>query len=149
MFSLEIGVQATPLIRRLTDSPSALRKAMWQAAFHLRDKVREKVSGPVLQRRKGKLWRSIEARVTGRFPLIEAVIGAGMFYAIVHERGAIIVPKRRRYLRFTIGDREIFTKRVEIPRRPFMRPTVGEEMGRVAEIIAQSLAGSLRSGKAS
>lgn len=41
-------------------------------------------------------------------------------YSKVHQFGAVIVPKRAKFLKFRIGNDFIFTKRVEIPARPYL-----------------------------
>lgn len=50
----------------------------------------------------------------------EAVIGTNLIYAPVHQFGATIKPKNGKFLRFKIGNKEIFTKQVVIGARPFI-----------------------------
>lgn len=50
----------------------------------------------------------------------EAVIGTNLIYAPVHQFGATIKPKNGKFLRFKIGNKEIFTKQVVISARPFI-----------------------------
>lgn len=52
-------------------------------------------------------------------------IANGKIYASVHQGGATIRPKSKKYLRFMAGDKAVFAKKVTIPPRP-MVPKEGD-----------------------
>ncbi|HVL82626.1 MAG TPA: hypothetical protein VM840_13640 [Actinomycetota bacterium] len=56
-------------------------------------------------------------------------VGSDLFWAPVHERGAVISAKRARMLRFQAGGRTVFARRVHIPARPFLRPALDAGKG--------------------
>jgi len=65
----------------------------------------------------GRLRRSIIGRVQGS----RLVIGTNLIYAGIHQEGGVIVPKKGKALRFSVGGgKSIFAKRVVIPARPFL-----------------------------
>jgi phage virion morphogenesis protein len=47
-------------------------------------------------------------------------VGSNKEYAAVHQFGATIVPKNGKALRFMLGDRVVFAKKVTIPARPYL-----------------------------
>lgn len=47
-----------------------------------------------------------------------------IIYALAHEYGVTIYPKKAKALRFEIDGKVIFAKRVTIPARPYVRPSV-------------------------
>ena len=64
----------------------------------------------------GRLMRSIRATRRGNV----FVVGTTVPYARVHQFGATITPKRRRFLAFSgVGSQRVFRKKVVIPARPF------------------------------
>jgi HK97 gp10 family phage protein len=104
-------------------------------------KAREKA--PV---KTGTLRNSISYRVSGK----ELIIGPHVPYAPYMEFGTgsksefggnayEIKPKSGQYLKFQVGGKTVFTKKVMHPGiepRPFMRPAVEEVMGELADKLA-------------
>jgi hypothetical protein len=64
--------------------------------------------------------------VTGRVYMQRSGESYNPFYAIVHEEGRTIRPKRAKYLRFQIDGRWVFAKQVVIPARPIWATTAHE-----------------------
>lgn len=58
-----------------------------------------------------------------------------LIYALVHEYGKIIVPKKAAALRFEIDGQVIFAKRVTIPARPYVRPSVRQGQNKAVKTI--------------
>lgn len=56
---------------------------------------------------------------------------SGVVYARIHEYGGIIVPRTKKVLHFVINGEDIFTTLVVMPARPYMRPALDEEKGRL------------------
>lgn len=62
---------------------------------------------------------------------------ASVPYAAIHEFGGVIVPKVAKYLKFVVGGRFVQTKRVVIPPRPYMRPSLDQAKSKVLEEFAK------------
>lgn len=70
---------------------------------------------PSILQKSTTLAKSFFLQVDGR----RAVVGSPMKYAAIHQFGGEIRPVNRDFLRFFIGDRVVFAKKVTIPARPF------------------------------
>ena len=79
--------------------------------------VKFRLSGQVLKRKTGKLAQSIDHRIAGN----RLEIGTNMAYGAIHEFGGLAGRK---------------TKRVTIPKRPYLRPSIEEffQSGEAARI---------------
>ncbi|MBN8533843.1 MAG: phage virion morphogenesis protein [Rhizobiales bacterium] len=66
--------------------------------------------------RSGTLARSGDYSATAE----TAIVGSGLIYAGVHQRGATITPKQAKRLVFRVGNRTIFARKVTIPPRPYL-----------------------------
>lgn len=69
-------------------------------------------------RKTGALANSTHADATATG--VRVTVGAGLRYALVHQRGAIIRPKSAKALAFRVGKQLVFAKKVVIPARPFL-----------------------------
>ena len=69
-----------------------------------------------LLNRQGGLNDSIE----GRGSTSTASWGSNLVYARIHQLGGVIKPRRRRMLRFELGNRVVFARQVTIPARPYI-----------------------------
>jgi phage virion morphogenesis protein len=79
----------------------------------------------------GALLRSIDRMVEGD----QAIVGTGLVYARIHQRGGKIVPKTKKALRFMAGGKVVFARSVTIPARPYLGVSV--EDGREIEETAR------------
>ena len=78
--------------------------------------------GQVLKRRSGDLAASISYRDMSQH---ETMVGSyGPVYARIHELGGTIVPRRKNWLRFQTETGWVVTKRVRIPKRPYLLPGI-------------------------
>lgn len=98
--------------------------------------VREKLSGPVLRVRTGRLRQSIHTTVEKMAGGFLGKIGTNVKYAGIHEFGGTIIvptiyPVKKKALRFFIGGQEIFAKKVKahaikMPERSYLRSSLQE-----------------------
>lgn len=98
-------------------------------------------------KRTGKLQESINYRVEGK----SLIIGPGVEYGKYMEYGTAsrgefggspytILPKKSKYLVFTVNGKKVFAKKVVHPGvapRPFMRPAAQEAMGELADKLSE------------
>jgi len=99
----------------------------------------DELSGQVLNRRTGRLSRSIQASFIQDKQSITGRVGTNLVYARIHEFGGDIYPKRAKALRFEIDGRWIFSKHVHMPERPYLRPALKAE----SEKFLMQLKGSI------
>lgn len=85
--------------------------------------VKNKLSGQVLNRKTGTLAKSINWRYKNAY---ETVAGTNVTYGGVHEHGKTITPQNGEYLHFKGKDGWARVRRVVIPKRPFLGPTIDE-----------------------
>lgn len=64
----------------------------------------------------GRLRGSIVAQPSDT----DVIVGTNARYAAIHQFGGTITAKRAKALRFRVGDKWLFRKRVRIPARPFL-----------------------------
>ncbi len=134
--------------------PADLRQALAHAAEKaMSDVLQEAVrlarralgpggGGPRSQ--SGALSRSLSYRVTRNGDTITGSLETDSPYAWVHEKGAVIQAKKAEYLRFRVGGRWANKKRVEIPARPFMRPSLEKALEQLPERLQARLAEEFR-----
>lgn len=87
--------------------------------------------GQVLKRQSGNLAASMQFRLTGQHSFR---IGPGMVYGAAHEFGIAlsdnkyIYPVRGKALRFSVGGKVTFARRVRqhVPKRPYLAPSIQE-----------------------
>lgn len=60
-------------------------------------------------------------------------------YAAIHEFGGVIEPKVAKFLKFRIGDAFVQARRVVIPARPYMRPSLDQTSAQVTKEFADSV----------
>jgi len=89
----------------------------------------------------GNLTNSIGIRKEGKFVLVGVF---GVIYAKIHEFGGVIEARKKPFLAFQIDGKWIFTKKVVIPARPYLRPAVDNHMGEIKQAIADALRGLLQ-----
>lgn len=70
-------------------------------------------------------------------------------YALIHELGGVIRPRRARALVFEVGGRTVAVRSVTIPARPYLRPAADAEYPGLAARIRRAFArGAPAGGKA-
>lgn len=120
--------------------PGALLDEMQTQMTQLADYVRgNKLSGQVLERRSGRLSRSISGSASVNGDVIVGRVGSsGVPYANIWENTGAkaheVVPVNAKALRFMMGGRPVFAMRVQIPQqapRPFLKPSMNENKEKI------------------
>lgn len=133
----------TEVIAKLNNVPSSLRRELTKEVtaltLRLESRIkRDKLSGQVLNRVTGRLSRSVHSVMpVAQTPngVVGSVKQSGdVKYGAIHEFGGktpahVIEPKKADALRFTIGGKVIFAKRVNhpgsvMPERSYMRSSL-------------------------
>lgn len=113
------------------------RRAVAAGAEVIKEAARANVRAKLNQNSKGHLEEQIDVLLIGEDA---AEIGIQKdVYGRTHEYGATITPKKAEALHFTIGEEEVFAKKVEIPQRPFLRPAADENRSRVSGAISEAI----------
>jgi phage gpG-like protein len=133
-----VEVEADAAILRLGRIAARTREAVAGEVATLTQQlvslIRQKLSGPVLSQRSGRLHDSIVGRVGQGVDTIESSVSwQDVPYAAVHEFGGNsaypIVPTNARALAFMIGGTRVFARSVNHPpakERSFMRSSLDE-----------------------
>jgi len=79
----------------------------------------------------GHLRRSIQ----GRSVKDKGILSSDVIYSAIHEYGGIIVPVKANALKFKIGENWITTQKVVMPKRPFLKPALEDNMKDLETII--------------
>lgn len=102
--------------------PGFTRLLLQRFSAKLIDMTRER-AGEVLNVITGRLRGSISGKVVGSDTL-EFGAGSNVKYARIHEFGGTIKAKNAPWLTFPVGGRWARVKQVEIPARPYVKPSI-------------------------
>lgn len=116
-----------------------LERLVGAYGIKLQNKVKyDKLSGQVLKKRSGDLFRSIYLRVTKSMTSVTAAVGSRLRYARIHEKGGRtspheIVAKNGQALHFMWNGKGVFFKKVNhpgsvIPARSYLESSKRELM---------------------
>jgi phage gpG-like protein len=119
-------------------------------AADLQAKVQQKLSGAVLNAKSGALGRTIVAPIDDASSNVSARIATSdVPYAAIHEYGGTIppheiVPNKAKALAFTIGGKQVFAARVQIPgvsmpERSYMRSSLVEMADEIREGLSEAV----------
>lgn len=113
------------------DNPDIVEAGAMELVEAQRRNVRQKLS----RNSRGVLENKLQV-VHVKDRVAEAGIPANALrYALAHEFGVTIYPKKAKVLRFVIDGKEIFAKKVKIPARPYVRPSVNQAKFKAALAI--------------
>lgn len=136
MIKIEVKVDPAILhLDRVSDRRrAAIRGEVISLTQQLAALVRQKLSGPVLNRRSGALYNSIKSQlIENPSTIYGTVYSQGVPYAAVHEFGGRgyypIVPVRAKALAFMVGGKLVFAQRVNHPpakERSFLRSSLND-----------------------
>jgi len=126
---------------------SAVAKTVARLAIKMTGLVKTKLSDNVLHVRTGRLRRSIHYTVSSADSRTTAIVGTDVNYAAIHEFGGriparTVYPKTRQALRFEMGGKIIFAKRVNIPpvtmpKRSFLQASLEQMLPEIrAELLS-------------
>ena len=103
------------------------------------------LSGKALQRRTGRLRGSITQDVKIEGNKVVGTIGTDVVYGRIHELGGVIKPKKAKLLRFRIpGVGWRSAKEVIMPARPFLRPSLDDNMSDITRILSSRIEEAFR-----
>jgi phage gpG-like protein len=152
MFALSLRDDASAALANL---PERLREALSAKATllaaELEAKVRQKLSGEVLQARSGVLARSIVTSIEQAHVGVSVSIASNgdVKYAAIHEFGGVIpaheiVPDKAKALAFVLGGKQIFATRVNLPavtmpERSYLRASLSEMADQIRERLSAAV----------
>lgn len=113
-------------------SLTAMRRATEYVRGYI---VKNKLSGQILKRKTGRLAGSIATAQEIRGQDVIGKVGSNLKYARIHELGGVIRPKNFRFLHFVVNGQEVFAKKVTIPKRPYIKPSIEESSKKIANIF--------------
>ena len=118
-------------LKTVWDDPAVVNAGAAEFVEAQKANVRKKLN----QNSKGALENAIQV-----IPINNKVAEAGipantLPYQLVHEFGKIIVPKKKKALKFEIDGEIIIVKQVEIPARPYVRPSVRQGQNKAVKAI--------------
>lgn len=131
-----------------------LRVAVEKGNVLLVASTKEKLSGPVLRNKTGRLRRSINSRITETPNSIVGTVGTNVVYAAVHEYGfdgIVTVREHLRMIKQAFG-RSIVPKEatvrehpmhMHLPERSFLRSSLRENAGALRALLQQAVAQSI------
>jgi len=143
MFNIKIDVDKNDLMQ-LQKFPAEFKKGLLKGVrdsmFFVEAAVKTRFGRPgELGVRTGNLRRSIQSGMKGMTDSIVGWIGSNVVYAKIHELGGVIRPRTKKYLRFQIEGQWKTVKEVIIPARPFLEPSINENIEKIKSIIRSSI----------
>ena len=115
----------------------ALEAGAYVIMAHAQENARNQLNKHPL----GFLTNSIGVRKEGKTVQVGVF---GVIYAKIHEFGGVITPRGKKNLAFQVDGQWVFTKKVTIPARPYLRPAVDNHLGEIKDAIADALRGLLQ-----
>ena len=129
----------------------AMEQAFRDYLVRARQRAYMKVSGPVLKVRSGNLRAGLYTAVIRQGNTLIGRLGTDVVYGAIHEFGGttrphIIVPRHAKALRFVTHGEVVFSTIVHhpgsvIPKRPYLRPSLDEELPQFLNDLLVALAG--------
>jgi len=92
-----------------------------------------------LKVRTGHLRRSIRSGIDANTHGVVGWIGSNIVYARIHELGGVIKPTKAKYLKFQVNNKWVSKKQVTIPARPYLMPSITENIDKIKNIIRRSI----------
>jgi phage gpG-like protein len=133
---------------------SALERAVVKLAIKMTALVKQKLSGEVLNVRTNRLRGSIHYEIQKGDNSVTATVGTNVVYAKTHELGLtipahIVQARRGAALKFQMGGKVMFRKRVTIPavkmpKRSFLEASLRQMAPEIQATLADEVAGDMR-----
>lgn len=141
-------------------APKAVDRGLYagimEATIDIQGRARKLIEGEVLNRRSGRLWRSIHAEAFRRMARVVGIVGTNVKYAAINEFGGTIRPKTAGGMlawrgaatrgadgKFQKGD-WIFAKSVKIPSRPYLSRAFKERKRIASNLIWRAVMRELK-----
>lgn len=130
-------------------APKAVDRGMERgvraAALDVEGHAKRLLEGEVLNKRTGRLWRSIHSETFRRMGRVVGIVGTNVKYAAIHEFGGTIRPKSAGGMLVWRGeDGLIFAKEVKIPRRPYLSRAFAARKEVVSRLIMRAVLDEVR-----
>jgi len=135
------------LLKALGDVPKQTRRSTERAltkSAHLveRNAKQNLTGGRPLNVRSNTLRSSVRTKVDKT--KLEARVGTNVVYGPVHEFGATIRPKRKKWLHWLgPAGEKIFAKKVVVPKRPWLQPAFDQAQARIKKFFKDEISGGL------
>lgn len=89
----------------------------------------------------GFLANSVDVKREGKTILVGVF---GVVYAKVQEFGGLILARAKPFLAFQIDGKWIFTKKVVLPARPYLRPAIDSNLSAIKQAIIDAARGIMQ-----
>ncbi len=143
MFHLKLEVNKKDLasIKEMPEEfREGLEKGVRRAMLFAEGKAKRRFdTAGNLQVQSGHYRRSIRSGISPASGGIIGYLAADVVYASIHEYGGVIKAKEGGYLRFPIKGRWVTVKRVVIPKRPLITPSITENLDEMGDIIIKDI----------
>lgn len=127
-----------------------LQAGIQAATIDVQGQARRYLEGEVLNRRTGRLWRSIHAETFRRMGRVVGIVGTNVKYAAIHEFGGVIRPKSADgFLAWQRAGRNektgrfqtttVFAKEVTMPARPYLSRAFTARKKIVGDLIHRAI----------
>lgn len=135
----------------------AVRRSLARAGVQVLTRAKEKLSGPVLKTRTGRLRRSINTQFVESPTRLAVQVGTNVEYAAVHEYGFDGQQTVKAHLRTMsqafgrqIAARKVavraFQRHVHLPERSFLRSSLAELAPQIRAELAHDVQAALEGG---
>lgn len=103
-----------------------LYRAIYQASEYYRGRVVLALAKGTygIKSKSGRLAQSMELKLKKKGTSVTGVIGPTVKYGRIQERGGTIYPKSKKVLRFIVGGKVVFARKVVIPAHWYLRKTL-------------------------
>lgn len=141
MFTIDVKIEGLDGIKKLPEEwTSGLAKGFRRAMIFVEGVAKKRFGKPGnIKARTGHYRRSISTSVRILGDDLVGTLAGNVVYAAPHEFGAIIFPKKGQYLRFPIQGHWVSVRKVVIPQRPLLTPSITENVDEIGEIIVDSI----------
>ncbi len=141
MLHIDVKIEGLEGIKKLPEEwTSGLAKGFRRAMVFVEGKAKKRFGKPGnIKARTGHYRRSISTSVKRIPGGMVGTLSGNVIYAAPHEFGAVIRPKKGLYLRFPIKGSWVSVKKVVIPKRPLLIPSITENIDDIGEIIVDNI----------
>lgn len=122
---------------------SIMKSGLQAGALVIQRAARANVREKLNKDPSGVLESQIEIRETAK--TIQVGVW-GLPYAAIHEFGGLIHAKTGSFLSFVVDGTRIFTKLVQIPARPYLRPAMDENQSEIKDEMGEAIKEEINHG---
>lgn len=114
----------------------AAEKMVIVGAEKIRDRAILNIHETFSEKQSNGLAGSIEVTSQRFSDGAESIALVNKEYARIQERGGIIHARKAKFLHFFIDGKEIFTKKVKLPARPYLKPAIDDNKAEIIKAMA-------------